>query len=315
MTDTLKIAVIGAGGVGGFFGGKLAAAGHDVGFVARGAHLAALRANGLVVDSVTGDFTVEQVRAVADPAEIGEVDFVLLAVKTWQLEPVISTLKPLLASHTAVLTTQNGVEAPDQVAAAVGREAVLPGIAKVIAMLDGPGRVRHLGGADSLAFAEWDNRPSERVLKLREALTAAGVNVVVPEDIWAELWAKLLFVVSFGGLGAVTDADFGTLRSRPGTRRILGEAMTEIRDLAAARGVTLPADVVETTLAFADKLPGAGSTSLQRDVVAGLPSELEAWNGAVVRLGEQAGVPTPVHRVLYEVAGLRALTAAAARGE
>lgn len=313
MTNTLKIAVIGAGGVGGFFGGKLAAAGHDVSFVARGAHLAALRGNGLVVASVTGDFTVAPARAVADTGEIGEVDCVLLGVKTWQLEPVLGTLKPLIGPHTAVLTTQNGVEAPEQVAEVVGRDAVLPGIAKVFAMLDGPGRIKHLGGADSLTFAEWDNRRSERVEALRAALTAAGVTAVVPDDIWAELWTKMLFVVSCGGVGAVTEVDFGTMRTRPGTRRLLTDAMTEIRDVAAAHGVTLPADVVEASLAFVDAQPATGTTSLHRDVLAGVPSELEAWNGAVVRLGERAGVPTPVHRVLYEVAALKSEQAAAAR--
>ncbi|UUN27855.1 2-dehydropantoate 2-reductase [Streptomyces sp. FIT100] len=301
----MRIAVIGTGGVGGYFGGRLAAAGHDVTFVARGAHLDALRHDGLTVESAAGDFAVAPVRATDDIAGIGEVDHVLLCVKTWQLAPAIAALPPLLGDGTAVVTLQNGVEAPHEVAGAVGREAVLPGTAKIIAQLDGPGRVRHTGGPGLLSFAEWDNRPTDRVERLRTALDGAGVAAVVSEDIWAELWTKFLFVVPPGGLGAVTDAPFGALRSRPGTRRLLVEAMTEIRQVAQALDIKLPDDVVPASMAFLDQQPAAGTTSLHRDLAAGNPSELEAWTGAVVRLGERTGTPVPVNRVLHEVLSLR----------
>ncbi|MFC7478952.1 ketopantoate reductase family protein [Luedemannella flava] len=202
----MKIAVIGAGGVGGYFGGRLAAAGHDVAFVARGAHLDALLRDGLIVTSVAGDLAVRPVQATGDTREIGEVDAVLLGVKTWQLADAVAALPPLLGADTAVVSLQNGVEAPAEVAAVVGKTAVLPGIAKIFAWIEGAGRIRHAGGAASLAFAEWDNRPSERVRRLRAAFAdaGAGVTIVEPADIWAELWEKFLFVVSFGGLGAVT---------------------------------------------------------------------------------------------------------------
>ncbi|WP_351231129.1 2-dehydropantoate 2-reductase [Streptomyces sp. NPDC002133] len=305
-TGPLRIAVVGAGGIGGYFGGRLALAGHDVAFVARGAHLEALRRDGLAVKSVAGDFTVPSARATDDTAEIGEVDYVLLCVKTWQLAAVIDALPPLLGTGTAVVTLQNGVEAPAEVARAIGRDAVLPGTAKIIAHLDGPGRVRHLGGPGLLAFAEWDNRPTGRVARLQAALDAAdGVTAVVSEDIWAELWAKFLFVVPPGGLGAVTDVPFGLLRTRPGTRQLLVAAMTEIRQVAQAMDVELPDDVVPTSMAFLDQQPAAGTTSLHRDLVAGLPSELEALTGAVVRIGERTGTATPVNSVLYEVLRLR----------
>lgn len=301
----MRIAVFGAGGIGGYFGGRLAAAGHEVSFVARGAHLAALRRDGLAVQSVAGDFTVAPVRASDDTSEIGQVQVVLLCVKTWQLPDALAALPPLLAPGTAVLTTQNGVEAPDQVAAAVGREAVLPGIAKIFANISGPGQVTHVGGPASLAFAEWDSTASERVTRLREVLTGAGVAVAEPADIWAELWAKFLFVVPFGGLGAATGVPVGVLRSRPGTRRMLADAMTEIAQVANGLGIRLPSDIVPTTLGFIDMQPAAGLSSLQRDIWAGRPSELEAWTGAVVRLGEKAGTPTPVARFLYEVLSAR----------
>lgn len=302
----MRIAVIGAGGVGGYFGGRLAEAGHDVNFIARGAHLEAMRRDGLIVQSPVGDFSVRPAQATDDPAGIGAVDVVLLCVKTYQLGPAIAVVSPLVGAETAVLTVQNGVEAPDHVAEAVGREHVFPGIAKIFSSVAGPGRIRHLGGPTSLAFAEWDNRPSARVDRLRAALGEAGAAVVIPDDIWTELWSKFLFVVPFGALGTAADAPIGALRSNPGTRQLLQEAMREIEAVAQARGVVLPPDIVETTMVFVDGLADGGTSSLQRDIHAGHPSELDAWSGAVVRLGTQIGVATPVHRVIHDVVSLLA---------
>ncbi|MFI6585204.1 2-dehydropantoate 2-reductase [Embleya sp. NPDC050493] len=306
MGETLRVAMIGAGGIGGYFGGRLAAAGHDVTFVARGAHLEALRREGLSVDSVAGSFTVAPAQATDDTRDIGEVDVVMLCVKTWQLPPAIAALEPLVGPGTAVVTVQNGVEAPEQVAQAIGRHAVLPGTVKIFANLDGPGRVRHVGGPAALTFAEWDNRPTERAERLRAALDTAGTTAVISADIWAELWAKFLFVVPFGGLGVATDAPIGVLRSREGTRRLLVDAMREIRQVAQAMGSALPDDILDTTMAFVDGQPATGTSSLQRDIASGHRSELEAWTGAVVRLGARTGTATPVNNLLYEVASVRA---------
>lgn len=301
----VRIVVVGAGGVGGYFGGRLAAAGHEVAFVARGAHLEALRRNGLTVSSVEGDFTVGQVRASADAGELGPADAVLLAVKTWQLEAAAEAVKPLVGRETAVVTLQNGVDAPEQAAAILGREAVVPGIAKVLAFIDSPGHIRHLG-ANALAFAEWDNSPSPRVEQLRAALEQAGIVAERPRDLWAALWAKFLFVAPLGGLGAVADAPFGPLRDRPGLRNLLGQAMGEVEQIARRRGIHLPEDAVAKTLAVVDEQPADGTTSLHRDLRSGRPSELDAWTGAIVRLGEQTGVPTPVNGFCYEVLSLLA---------
>ncbi|RZU52093.1 ketopantoate reductase [Krasilnikovia cinnamomea] len=301
----MRFAVIGVGGLGGFFGGRLVAAGHDVEFLARGAHLAALRRDGLALVGPDGDVTSTPVRATDDPRDIGRVDAVLLAVKTWQLDGALAALPPLLGPDSAVITTQNGVEAPGQVAEAVGRDAVLPGVAKVIAMLDRPAVVCHVGGLGSLDFAEWDNAPTARAQRIRAALAAAGIRTTAPADIWRELWAKFLFVVPFGGLGAVTDAPFGVLRERPGTRRLLEHGMAEIEQLARAHDVALPADIVPTTMEFLDRQPAAGTSSLHRDIQAGRPSELDAWTGAVVRLGARTGTPTPVNGVIHEILSLR----------
>ncbi|MEV0286443.1 MULTISPECIES: 2-dehydropantoate 2-reductase [unclassified Kribbella] len=300
------IAVVGAGGVGGYFGGRLARAGVEVNFVARGNHLEALRADGLAVRSVAGDFDVAPVRVTGDAAEVGVADYVLVCVKTWQLADAIAAIEPLVGDATAIVTVQNGVEAPDQVATVYGRERVLPGAAEVIAYVEGPGTIRHLGGPGRLTFAEWDNQPTPRTDWLLTAFTDAGLLARNPDDIWAALWTKFLSVVPGGGLGTATGAGYGVLRSRPGTRRLLTEATTEIRDVALALGIELPADVVPNTLAWIDNLPANGTTSLQRDILAGRPHELDAWTGAVVRLGDRAGVPTPVNSFLYEIAAARA---------
>jgi len=234
------------------------------------------------------------VQATSDPAEIGPVDYVLICVKTWQLPEAIDTIRPLAGPDTAIITVQNGVEAPDQVAEVYGRGAVLPGAAEVIAYVESPGVIRHLGNG-KLNFGDWDNAPTPRTDLLRDAFIAAGLQATVPDDIWAALWAKFLSVVPGGGLGTATGAGYGVLRTHPATRRLLTEAITEIRDIAVARGIRLAEDV--------------GTTSLQRDLIAGRPSELDAWTGAVVRLGAESGVPTPVNTFLFELAGARALAA------
>lgn len=295
----MRIAIIGAGGVGGYFGGRLARAGNEVAFVARGEHLRAMLRDGLRVRSVAGDFVVHPVRATDDAAEVGPVDAVLVATKTWQVEEACRAAAPLLGPETVLVTLQNGVEAPAQAAEIVGRERVLPGVARIFSRVAGPGVVVHAGGPASITFGEPAGPPTPRVLRLREALAAAGVAVETPDDVQSDLWAKFLFVVPMGGVGALARAPVGVLRGMPETRLLLEEAMGEILAVARARGIRLPEDVVARTMGFVDGQLAEGTTSLQRDVAAGRPSELEAWCGAVVRLGAESGVPTPLHRVMY----------------
>jgi 2-dehydropantoate 2-reductase len=296
----MRIAVVGAGGVGGYFGARLVAAGEDVAFVARGAQLAALRTTGLRIESAVGDLTLGPQRATDQPAEIGPVDAVLVATKTWHLPDVIQSLPPLLGPDTCVVPFLNGVEAADELAAALGAGHVLEGIAKIVSYIVAPGHVKQLGGPTSAAFAERDDRPSARVDRLRDAFRRAGLGIETPPNIQVALWEKFLFVVSGGGVGSLTRAPIGISRAVPETRALLERAMREIEAVGRARGIPLPADVVPRTLAFVDTLPPAGTASLQRDIADGKPSELEAWNGAVVRLGRAAGVSTPVHETIYQ---------------
>ena len=296
----LTIAVLGTGATGGYFGGRLAEAGEDVRFIARGAHLAALRAHGLTVTSVAGDFQLDPVRVSETPADIGPVDVVLVAVKAWQVPEAAESLRPLMGERTFVVPLQNGIDAPDQLAAVLGAERVLGGFCSILASLEGPGRIRHMGVVPYIAFGELDGSRSARAEALRVAFAGTrGVTVEVPADIRAAMWNKFLFITALSGVGAVTRAPAGVVRSEPESRGLLRQALEEIHAVARRAGIALPADAVERTLAFIDGLPPDGTASMQRDVLAGRPSELEAQVGAVVRLGERLGVEVPVHRTIY----------------
>ncbi len=295
----MRIVIYGVGGVGGYFGGRLAQAGEDVTFVARGAQLQALQAHGLRVQSIKGDFTVQPVQVTDDPARIGPVDVVIVAVKTWQVPEIAPALRPLLGAATAVVPLENGVESPDQLAAVVGRDHVVPGLAKIISAISAPGAIQHSGMEPYVAFGEWDNQLTPRVTALRAAFTRAGVAVAIPADIDVALWEKFLFLAAFSGVTAVTRAPAGVVRALDPTRALLTGVMHEIAAVAQARGIALPVAALDAAMSAIDALPPHGTASMQRDLLAGRPSELEAQTGAIVRLGAAAGVPTPINAIIY----------------
>ena len=297
----MKIAIYGAGGVGGYYGAVLARAGHEVALVARGAHLAAIQRNGLRVLSPGGDFDVRPSRATDDPAEIGPVDAVIVAVKSLHLAAVRDGIAPLLAPDTLVVPLLNGVDAHEALLPAVGRRRMAKGLTRIISEISRPGEIRHVGLEPYVAMAEWDGGTSPRVEVLVSVLTEAGVQAEVPPDIDAELWFKFLLICSIGGVCAVCRQPAGPVRALPETRDLLRRAMQEIAEVARARGVVLPADAVTRALRIADTLPPEGTSSLQRDLAAGVPSELDDWSGAAVRLGARAGVETPVQSFIYSV--------------
>lgn len=295
----MRLAIFGAGAVGGYFGGRLAAAGTEVAFIARGRHLEALRDRGLRIESPLGDLRLTDVEATDDPREIGPVDVVLVTVKTWQLEDSIPGLRALLGDDTWVVPLLNGVEAVGSLTTALGRERVAGGTCRIISRLAEPGKIVHVGATPSIALGELDGERSERTATLRDALIAAGVDAEIPDDIHVALWKKFLFVVPVGGVGAVTRVSIGVVRSLPATRAMLEECMREIEAVARARGIELPEGIVRESISFVDSLPAEGTSSLQRDIAAGRPSELEAWTGAVVRLAREVGVETPTHAFIY----------------
>lgn len=295
----MRIAIFGSGGVGGYFGGRLAQAGEDVSFIARGPHLAVMREQGLKVSSIAGDFEVLPVVVTDNPAEIGPVDAVLLAVKAWQITEAARAMGPLIGPATSVVPLENGVEAPEELGAVLGPGHAMGGLCRILAYLTGPGQIRHSAIDPSVTFGELDGGRSDRALQLQRAFErCSGMKAEIAEDIRAAMWSKFLFIAPVSGLGAVTRAPIGVTRSMPETRRVLVQALEEIANLAAAMGVSLPSDAVQKTLAFTDSIPSDGTSSMQRDMMEGRPSELEAQVGAVVRLAERAGVNVPVHQFL-----------------
>ncbi len=295
----MRVAVFGAGGVGGYFGGRLAQVGEEVIFIARGAHLQALQTEGLRVESIEGDFSVRPVQASDDPRRVGQVDAVLVCVKAWQVPESAAAMRPLVGEQTLVVPLGNGVDAPEQLAVALGAGPVLGGLCHISAMIIAPGVIRHAGIKPHVAFGELDGQPSERVESLRQAFERAGVWAEVPVDIQAAMWEKFLFIAAFSGVGAVTRAAAGVVRSVPEARQLLEQAMYEIEAVARKRRVALPEGIVAKTLAFVDSLGPGVTASMQRDIIAGRPSELQAQNGAVVRMGLELGVPTPANSFIY----------------
>jgi 2-dehydropantoate 2-reductase len=299
MSD-LKIAVYGVGGVGGYFGAVLSRAGNPVSLIARGEHLKAIREKGLRIQTPKGDFTVTPVKASDNPADIGPVDIVMVGVKTWQLPGVAVTMRPLLKPDTRVVPMQNGVEAVDQLAEAVGREHVLGGLCRMIASKAAPGVIK-LGGMEPVVVLGEANGSelTGNAKALLDAFHAAGVNAQAAPDIQAALWDKWLFIAAISGVGAVARATAGEMRESPPTRALLQQVMEEVAALARQRGVRQAGDVVARTMSFIDAMPKEGTASMQRDVAEGRPSELEGIIGSVVRFGKEAGVPTPATEFIY----------------
>ncbi|MEM7501275.1 MAG: 2-dehydropantoate 2-reductase [Pseudomonadota bacterium] len=296
----MRIVIFGTGGVGGYFGTRLAESGHDVLFIARGDHLERINSDGLILHSHLGDARLTDVRAATAVPDGFAPDLVLMCVKTWQLEAAASQLKPAIAAHSAVLPLLNGVEAPDVLAKAIGREHVLAGLCGIIAYIEAPGVVRHAAVDPFLKFGELDNSRSSRARDLQAVFDdTSGIDADVPDDIQAALWMKFLFIASTSGVGAVTRAPMGVFRSQPETRELLVQSMEEIYRLAVARGVALRDNAVERTMQMVDSLPPGGTSSMQRDLMNGRQSELEEQTGAVVRLSAEAGLSCPVNHYLY----------------
>ncbi len=283
----MRLAIFGAGGIGGYVGGRLADAGEDVTFIARGRQLEALRTGGLRVDSIDGDFIVPHVQVTDDAEHAGTFDVVLLCVKAWQVAQAARALPPMLGPESCVIPLQNGVEAPAMLAAELGREKVLGGLCSLIAYVVEPGHVRHAAGKPFIKFGELDKLRSERLIRIQRAFERAhGLTIDIAPNIDAAMWEKFLFIAAWGG-------------AHPETRKMLQQAMLEIENVAKGRGVDVPPGAPATALDLLDGMPPDGTASMQRDIMAGLPSELEAQTGAVARLGREAGVETPINALIY----------------
>jgi len=299
----MNIVVMGAGAIGGTFGGRLAQGGHRVAMVARGAHLRALREHGLRLRSTLGDAHLEGVAAVEDPRdaarELGAVDLVLFTVKAQDSEAAAESIAPLVTADTRVLTLQNGVDGVDLLRRRFGDDHVLAGVAYIEALVARPGEIEHKSPFARIVFGPLV--PDDpRAVEVAAAFRAAGVETVVEADPMVAVWRKWLLICAFSGLTAVTRKPIGPVVERRETRELLRRAMEEIAALAAARGVALPADAVDGAMTFAsDTAEPSMTSSLAQDLAAGRRLELEALNGAASRMGRELEVPTPVNDFLY----------------
>ena len=295
----MRIAIFGAGSVGGYFGGRLSQVGEDVVFIARGEHLNAMLTQGLRVDSINGDFTVQPVQATDNPSKIGKVDMVLVGVKAWQVPEAAEAMRPMIGPETFVLPLQNGLEAPAQLSEILGDQHVLGGLCGLFCYVAGPGHIVHAGTDPFVKIGEMDNRRSQRVELLLDTFKRAGVNAEIPPDIQVAMWMKFLLIAVWSGMGAVTRAPVGIWRRLPETRRMAELSLQEIIAVAATRGISLPGEALQTIMTMYDGLVPRSTASLQRDVMEGRPSELEAQFGAVVRFGQEADVATPLFEFIY----------------
>ena len=297
----MKIAIIGAGGVGGFFGARLQQAGADVHFVARGAHRAAMRSEGLRIESPLGDIHLPRVNVTDNPADIGVADIVWLSVKLWDMGTAIRSMRPLMGPDTGVISFQNGVQKDDILREAFGDRAVMGGVAYIATNIDRPGVIKHTGTMQRLIFGEYAGRRSARAESLREASLRGGINAELSDDIRKAIWEKFVFLVGLSGSTTTMRETIGPIRSNPRARRFLSELMRETVAVGRALGVALPADFAEQRLAFVDGLPEQMTSSMHHDLRAGKRLEVSWLSGGVAQLGEQAGVPTPMNRAVWEI--------------
>lgn len=297
----MRIAVIGAGGVGGAFGAALAKAGADVTFVARGAHLRAMREKGLRIESPRGDVQLTPTQATDDPASIGSVDFVLFCVKLWDVETAGETIRPLVGPSTAVITFQNGIDAHERLIPILGRQAVMPGVAQISATIAEPGVVRQVGTFMRLVFGEAEGGRSARGNAFLEMCQKAGFDATHSANIMVDLWMKFVILATNASITAATRKPVGLLREDPDTNALFERCYHEVVALGRAKGIPLPEDAVEKALAFNRNAPPAMMASMAHDLIRGNRIELPWLGGKVVALGRELGIPTPVHEVLYAV--------------
>jgi 2-dehydropantoate 2-reductase len=296
----MRIAVVGAGGVGGYFGGRLAQAGQEVLLIARGEHLDAIEREGLRVRSVAGDFEV-RTPASDDPAEVGPVDYVLFCVKSYETESAAAPLRPLLDDHTAVVSLQNGVDNEDILARVLGEQHVVGGVAFIFSRIAEPGVIAQTGGPRRILVGELDGSPSDRVERLVATCHAAGIDAEARTDIRLALWDKLAFICAQAGMTAAIRLPIGEIREVPEAMEMFRRIVEEVRTVAAAEGVQLDEHAMDRHEAFARSLEPASFSSLHDDLVRGHRMELEALHGSVVRRANVHGVPVPACKAVYAI--------------
>ncbi len=302
----LRIAIMGSGGVGGYLGARLVQGGADVTFVARGAHLAAMRANGLAVESEHEPICLPKVNATDDPRTIGPVDIVLFSVKLWDTESAARSLRPIVGPETGIISFQNGVQKDDTLRKLFGADAVMGGVAYMATTIGRPGVIVQTGTMQRMIFGEYDGRRSPRAEALLEAAQGGGIKAEISDDVRCAIWEKYVFLVGLSGSTASVRLPLGPIRNHPRTRQFLLDLMRETAAVGRAQGVALPEDYVEQRLAFIDGLPADMTSSMHHDLERGQPLELRWLSGGVVEMGAALGVPTPANQSVYDMLILHA---------
>jgi 2-dehydropantoate 2-reductase len=305
----MRFAIYGSGAVGCYFGAKLQKAGHEAIFIARGGTLQAIRQSGVRIEGIDEGFHLRSVQITDKLSDIDPVDCVIIGVKTWQVEGIIDQLPALLHEDSRALTTQNGVEAPTIIAQRIGEGRVLGGVVKGFFFVESPGVIRHVGVRPSITFGSIAERNGQLEKTLLETLLQADIHAEIPQNTATALWEKFLLVCSLSGVGAITRSPIGAIRAYPSTRNLLIDVMHEIHLVAQAHEIALHENIIDQTMAFVDTFPYEATASMQRDIMDGLPSELEAQTGAVVRLGKLTETPTPLNQFIYDSLILQELTA------
>jgi 2-dehydropantoate 2-reductase len=302
----MRIAIMGSGGVGGYIGARLAASGQDVTFLARGAHLAAIREHGLALRSALGDALIRPAEASDEPAAVGPVDLVIFAVKLYDTEVGAAAARPLVGPHTGVLTLQNGVDSTETLGRVLGPAHVIGGVAHIAAVIEQPGVIRHTGTMARFVLGELGGAQSERLGALAEALRAAGVDHQVSADVRRDIWEKMVFLATFAGVTALLRLPIGPIRADADTRAMLRAGLDEAHAVARAKGIVLSEDFVERTLTRCDGLPYEMKSSMLQDLERGRRLELPWLSGTIVRLGGELDVPTPTHAFITSALKLHA---------
>jgi 2-dehydropantoate 2-reductase len=303
----MKIAVLGAGGVGGYFGARLAAAGYDVTFIARGNHLAAMKEKGLSVTSPLGNLLIEKPQLADDVAAVGKVDLAMVAVKLWDTESAAASLRPLVDQGASVVSFQNGVHKDEILARFLPSEAIIGGVCYIAAVISAPGHITHSGTLQKLTFGEYDGSKSQRVNMLFEACRKATITVEISDNIRRAIWEKYVFLVGLSGSTASIRKPIGPIRENPVTREFLRQIMAEVVAVGRAKGADLPENFAEDRLAFCDSIPAEMTSSMHHDLEGGNRLELPWLSGGVAEFGGQLKIPTPRNSAIAEILDLYAM--------
>jgi 2-dehydropantoate 2-reductase len=303
----MKIAVMGSGGLGGLYGGRLAHAGYDVTFIARGAHMSAMKEQGLLIENdEQGEVRVARPNVTDDPSAVGVADYVLLAVKLWDTDTAVNAIRPMVGSATAVISLQNGVIKDDILRREFGEDAVVGAVAYVATHVARPGVIRQTGGMQRLILGEYDGQQSPRAQQLLEAMLRAGIQAAISDDIRRTIWEKYVFLVGLSGTTATMRSTIGPIRQNAQTRAFLYDLLKETVAVGRAHGVRLPSDYADDRLAFLDTVPATMTSSMHHDLEKGNRLEVAWLSGGVVQLGRAVNVATPANRAVWDMLALHA---------